>query len=388
MIGISKIAAYIPQRYVKMEDLALDRGDDPQKYLIGIGQKKMSVVGGNEDSISMALNSVRRLLDGMTQEEIAKIKLVIFATESSTDESKAGSLVLREYLGLPDNARYIELKEACYGATAGLEIAVDRVMLHPDEKVVVVASDIARYGLKSKGEVTQGAGSIAILVENKLNLAFEMISGASYYASSIPDFYRPTGESNAIVNGPLSNQTYLNFFKKVFTEFFENNSIAPCDLKLLNFHLPYTKIGIKALREIEPQISRNQYEEWERLFNSGKKLNALVGNIYTGSLYLNLLSNLYVENIKPGDLVGMYSYGSGSMGEFFVLKSTEILDLSPLRELLKSRQEVDVKSYEELYLQHSMDINQNWNSDGIRFSDFYLKEVKNGERIYQQATFD
>lgn len=52
-------------------------------------------------------------------------------------------------------------------------------------------------------------------------------------------------------------------------------------------------------------------------FTAAKELNANVGNIYTGSLYLSLLSLLENGRLKAGDLVGLFSYGSGAMAEFY-----------------------------------------------------------------------
>lgn len=42
-----------------------------------------------------------------------------------------------------------------------------------------------------------------------------------------------------------------------------------------------------------------------------------VGNIYTASLYMSLLSLLEVDQPKAGSLIGLFSYGSGAMAEFF-----------------------------------------------------------------------
>ena len=43
-----------------------------------------------------------------------------------------------------------------------------------------------------------------------------------------------------------------------------------------------------------------------------------VGNIYTGSLFLGLLSLLEnTDSLKAGDKIALYSYGSGAVAEFF-----------------------------------------------------------------------
>ncbi|SUP61086.1 Polyketide biosynthesis 3-hydroxy-3 -methylglutaryl-ACP synthase pksG [Weissella viridescens] len=67
-------------------------------------------------------------------------------------------------MGINRYARTIELKQACYSGTYGLMQARDYVTLHPKAKVLVIASDIARYGINTGGEVTQGAGAVAMLV--------------------------------------------------------------------------------------------------------------------------------------------------------------------------------------------------------------------------------
>lgn len=385
MIGISKISGYFPKRYLKMTDLALARNEDPQKYLIGLGQEKMAVVGGNEDSVSLGLNAVNRLIGDLNSKERDQIKMVIWATESSTDESKAGALALIDYLSLPANGRYFEIKEACYGGTAALALAFSQVALHPESKIIVVTTDIARYGLKTPGEVTQGAGSLALMVEDSPEVALIPFGQPAYYAQNIADFYRPQGQNAAIVQGPLSNQTYLSFFQQVFSDFFKKQTLTPADLKLINFHLPYTKIGLKALKSIESQVAAAKYTEWVNLFNQGKTLNAEIGNIYTGSLYLNLVENLQQGSLTSGDLLGMYSYGSGAQSEFFALKVQQMIDLSTITDLLLHREAITIEEYETLYQENNTKLNATFTNQGIRMGDFYLKQIKNGERIYAKA---
>src|SRR5699024_12304704 len=69
-------------------------------------------------------------------------------------------------LNIQPFARCIEMKEACYSATAAIQLAKDFLSNRPDKKVLVIASDIARYGLNSGGEPTQGAGAVAMLISH------------------------------------------------------------------------------------------------------------------------------------------------------------------------------------------------------------------------------
>ena len=43
-------------------------------------------------------------------------------------------------------------------------MAKEYVKNHPERKVLVIASDIARYSLASGGEVTQGVGAVAMMI--------------------------------------------------------------------------------------------------------------------------------------------------------------------------------------------------------------------------------
>ncbi|MBZ5797171.1 hydroxymethylglutaryl-CoA synthase, partial [Burkholderia contaminans] len=99
--------------------------------------------------------------------------MVIVATESGIDQSKAAAVFVHGLLGIQPFARSFEIKEACYGATAALHYAKLHVENSPESKVLVIASDIAKYGIETPGEPTQGAGSVAMLItQNPRMMAF------------------------------------------------------------------------------------------------------------------------------------------------------------------------------------------------------------------------
>ena len=150
-VGIDKINFYVPPYYVDMAELAQARKVDPNKFLIGIGQSEMAVSPKTQDIVTFAANAAKEIL---TTEDLSTIDMIIVGTESSIDESKASAVVLHRLLGIQPFARSFEIKEACYGATAAVQMAKNHVTLNPNSKVLVIASDIAKYGLNSGGEPT------------------------------------------------------------------------------------------------------------------------------------------------------------------------------------------------------------------------------------------
>ncbi len=195
--------------YISMYDLANARNEDPNKYLIGIGQKNQSVIPVTQDAVTMAANAAYPIICDCKND----IDLIIFGTESGVDNSKSAAIYLQNLLKLNSNARAFEIKQACYGATAGIQMAKDYVKAHPNSKALVVGSDVARYGLNTPGEVTQGGGAVAMIISaNPSILAFN--GDSSFHSEDIMDFWRPLNKTEALVDGHYSNNIYVDFFQK------------------------------------------------------------------------------------------------------------------------------------------------------------------------------
>lgn len=160
-IGIDKMAFATTNDYLDLVELAKERGVDPNKFTIGIGQDLQAVVPPTQDIVTLGATAAKKLL---TPELEKNISTVIVATESGIDNSKASAIYIKHLLGLSDFTRTVEMKEACYSATAAIQFAKGVVALNPQETVLVIAADIARYGLNTPGEVTQGAGAVAMLI--------------------------------------------------------------------------------------------------------------------------------------------------------------------------------------------------------------------------------
>ncbi|WEV51707.1 hydroxymethylglutaryl-CoA synthase [Lactobacillus sp. ESL0731] len=347
-VGIDQIGFYTPNKYVDMVDLAHARNEDVDKYLIGIGQSQMSVADQTQDAVSMGINATQYL----SQIDREQVGLLIFGTESGVDQSKSASLFVKSALNLAPEVRTFEVKEACFGMTAGVMIARDYVRLHPHHSAIVIGSDLARYGIGTSGEVTQGAGSVSLLIKANPRI-LTLNDGHSAFSQDINDFWRPNNSATALVDGKYSTQVYLDFFQRTFTDYQKLKKLQPSDFMALIYHLPFTKMGLKANRLAIADQDEATSELLSTNFTMAARYGRVVGNIYTASLYLSLLS-LLENSILPADaLIGLFSYGSGAMGEFFSGKTVanyeKMLNPAGTKKLLQRRQKLTIPEYEQIF---------------------------------------
>ena len=348
-IGIDKIGFHIPHYYVDMNDLAVARNVEPAKFTIGIGQDEMAVAPVTQDPVTLAANAALNILD---EEDIQAIDFVMFGTETGIDHSKSAGVYVHRLLGLQPNARTIEMKQACYGATAALQLAKGHIALNPESKVLVLASDIARYGLNTAGEVTQGAGAVAMLISaNPKIMTIE--NDSTFLTDDIMDFWRPTYSDIAYVDGKYSNEQYLAFVKHVWDKYKEETNLSLDDFTAICFHLPYTKMGVKALRTLLDEGNEATQERLQTNFDESIQYSRKVGNIYTASLYLGLISLLERKELEAGERIGLFSYGSGAVGEFFtgIIQENyrDHLNDHYHETLFSNRTRLSVEEYEEVF---------------------------------------
>lgn len=383
-IGIDKIGFYTPPYALSMEELAVARGIDPAKYTIGIGQSTMAVAPVTQDIVTMGANAALAILDDA---DLAAIDMVLVGTETGIDQSKSAAVYLQRLLGLSHRVRSVELKHACYGATAALQLAKGHIALHPESKVLVIASDIAKYGLNSGGEPTQGAGAVAMVVSaNPRILALD--DETSLFSDDVMDFWRPNYEAYPLVDGKFSNEQYIRFFAEVWRDYVGQTGRTFEDFEALCFHLPYTKMGMKALKPFLEELPEEEQERLTARYQESTIYNRHVGNIYTGSLFLSLISLLENSRVLiAGDRIGLFSYGSGAVGEFFSGTLVEGFDkqlrTDAHRALLDNRQQVSVEAYEALFTETIDDSgNQTFTTDDN--SPVILASVTNHQRQYQR----
>lgn len=394
-VGIEKIGIYIPKDYIRLSVLAEFRGVDPDKWNKGIGQDNMSVLPKDQDIISMGANACLKILDN---EDKAKIDQVIFATESSVDFSKASSTYIHNLLGIQEFAKSYEIKQACYSATAAIQLACDYVRLRPDRKILIIASDVSKYGLKTSGEVTQGAGAIALLISSKAKV-LEITNETVSYTENSFDFWRPSFSDYPYVEGKYSTQLYIDAFVKLVEEFDRRFPGVLNETEAIIYHLPFTRMGKKAIdfyRDILKEKGDKKslgllkkFDFWYENYEKSTIFSKEIGNIYTGSLYLSLLSLLMNGDLKDGDKIALFSYGSGSVAELYtgVLSDNykDFLYREDIDHLLSRRHELSVDEYEKNYfhLSYIEDVGNIFNKEEDAEEGFYLEKIEDSKRYYK-----
>ncbi|NNE27499.1 MAG: hydroxymethylglutaryl-CoA synthase family protein, partial [Saprospiraceae bacterium] len=448
-VGIEAISYYVPQLYLDLEDLADARGIEYLKLNKGLGLSKMAVPDVDEDAASFAANALLNIIieNHIDPRSIGRIYL---GTESALDaakptityaikavedklESKFGERCFK-------NCDVVDMTFACVGAVDAMHNSLDWVSNGSNRKAVVIASDIAKYDLKSTGEYTQGAGSVAVLITKDPGLL--TISPCWGVATrSVGDFFKPRrvfdkvgllvetaqilGRSitreyaeeilnnspskfwdavndkvelfkeEPVFDGPYSNECYKERIDEAFEHFnMQSNTNVIEDWQHLVFHLPYAFQARrmifskwlswskengdydKLLNEVGPP-NKDDMKSWLKAaskshiyksfvksrITSGERASSEIGNMYTASIFMSLLSVLSDAHEKGADLtnhkIGFFSYGSGSKSKVFEGEIQQgwqkKLRVRNLFDNLDTRTRIDMETYERLHNNMSID---------------------------------
>ncbi|WP_336733867.1 hydroxymethylglutaryl-CoA synthase family protein [Chryseobacterium sp. VD8] len=435
--GIEAASYYAPSLYLEIKDLAEKRGIEPAKLEKGLGLHKMGFPDVHEDAATFAAEALLKLIQdyNIDPKEISRIYL---GTESALDAAKPTASyamqmvekVLEKEFGerVFRNCDVVDMTFACIGAVDALHNSLDFVRANPDKKAVVIASDYAKYELASSGEYTQGGGAVAVLISSKPDL-IEIENNWGVATESVFDFFKPRRHfkkedlTNApesfpekieiftdepVFDGQYSNQCYQDRIREAYDHYKEITGLnKPYEnWKYLIFHLPYAFHGKRVFTEIyslenglsyqtpEEQKAVAKSEEYLQFINDkiekSQRASSEIGNMYTASIFMALLSALqtsFNENEElAGQQIGFLGYGSGSKSKVFAGKVSEnwkkVAEKWNLFESLKNRTAIDFETYEKLHrkqLQNS--VNENYKGFGLTSVELENPVLK-GARYY------
>ncbi|WP_459823763.1 hydroxymethylglutaryl-CoA synthase [Halorubrum luteum] len=390
---------------------APQKGDDPEKYTKGLGLHNSSFPDVYEDIVTMGANASKRLMDrkGLEPDDIGRIDV---ATESAFDHSKPVSTYIagcleQVYDGDFRHANKGERKFACVAGTQAIDDAYNwiRAERNRGRAALVIATDTALYARGDPGEATQGAGAVAMLIDEDPSIV-ELSTHQGYGSMDETDFLKPNQQFPS-VDGKRSMQVYLSRMREALEDY---QSVAGKvhleDFVYAPFHTPFPGMVRKAallayrhvIRDTEHEdalaerIGRQpreeefadreafeeairdhmddlktteEYQAWyDDVVEPTLGLSREVGNWYTGSVHIARASALRNAIDRDHDLVGeallVGSYGSGAQAEIHAetvregwREEIEALDID---EQLAARYDLSWDEYEDVHDVHEYDV--------------------------------
>lgn len=353
--GISSIGIHLPSLFMSVEELAKLRHIDPEKCTIGLGCNKMALCMDHDESVvDLAVEAAKRALSRWNG-DLNKIGLIAIGTESAIDMSRPMSAWVADKLGLTGAVRSYEVKHACYGGTLAVRQAVEWKLsgVSGNKAALVIASDVALYGPGELSEPTQGAGAIAMIIDEPTIAEIDPIS----YPWSKPafDFWRPVGDPYPTVEGRFSMRCYQEALLACFTQFIgnENPEKALEQFKAMCFHTPFPKMVKNAFMSLTKSFgwdNAKAEEVFRKQIYPTMEWNLLSGNSYTASLWIAVARALC--GLSEGEKVSAFSYGSGCGSELLLLRTGPLARegawAKDIEIDLQQRHEINAEAYEKL----------------------------------------
>lgn len=355
-VGIEKLRAYPGTLSLSMADLCRARDHDPGDIRDVLMIDERSLIPTWEDPVTMAVNAARPML---TEKDRGDIGLVVVASESGVDQEKPMSTWVHRYLGLPPSVRNLEVKHACYGATGALQLAVGWIAsgLAEGKKALVINTDLSRTHLGQPWEFVLGAAAVAVLVSDQPRVLEIELGKSGVHTDEVSDLTRPTARVET-GNSETSLLSYLEALEGAYDDYVRHAPpAADFDGYFARnvYHLPFGGMGFRAHKTL---LARNgslsRTEAWAHFAHKGLASLRFVrrmGGTYGASPFLGLMGLVEGdEQLRPGDRVGVFSYGSGSCGElwsgFVGPDARAAVGEARLCELLDARRRVTVDEYE------------------------------------------
>ncbi|BCR22093.1 hydroxymethylglutaryl-CoA synthase [Borrelia sp. HM] len=401
-VGISDIRVFLPLNCLDLRVLlenSLYNSDENffRKFNRAIEatlQKSFRFTNPHEDSVTMASSAVKLIFDN-NDLKLDKMRVFLGGTETGVDYAKSissyvyGALKLAG-IDLKNNFLNFQTQHACAGSVLALHSAASILShLNNSEYGIVFSSDIAHYNNLTTAEITQGAGATAVLIEQNPKVVSINLSEFGVYTDNVDDFFRPLGSIEAKVKGRYSIECYNKAYEEALLNFAYKKNISIKDLfskYRFILHVPFAKMPIDSMHYVlkkyysEEESECNAYLESIDFYDSVEAVKG-VGNLYTGSIFLSLMSYLkrvFAKKDISGDKILFCSYGSGNIMVIYELTvedgAQSVVKTWDIDKILSVKHDASYDEYIDFFENKIIP----GESEG-----FYLKEIReDGYRIY------
>ncbi len=302
MAGIISYGAYIPFYRLSRKEIGKAWGK-------GGGAGEKAVAGGDEDTITMAVEACYDSLRGMDAEKIDRL---YFASTTPPYVEKQSASIVSAALNLRKDINTFDIGHSNRSGTNGFTAALDAVASGNGQTALVTASDAQVAPGDSPNELIFGDGAAALVV------------GDTDVAVSIENTYSITSEfmdawrlpqdrhSQAWEDRFVRDKGYLRVLPEAVAGFMQKFGKSPKDFDRVVYNAPNGKTHSIAAKKMGFDYKEQVQEP----------LFANVGDTGAASAMMILVSCL--EQAKPGDRILLANYGDGA--DVFELLVTEQIE--------------------------------------------------------------
>lgn len=326
MVGIVSYGVYIPQSRIRIADIASAWKKNPDEVRQGLGVIEKSVPAGDEDAVTIALESAKSALSTVEGQNVS-IDVLLVGSESHPYAVNPTSTIVGEFLGLGNNYLAADLEFACKAGTAAMIAITGLVAAGHARLGMAIGADTAQSKPHDVLEYTSAAAGAAFILGGE-HLIAKLLADTSY-SSDTPDFWRRDGIRYPSHAGRFTGEpAYFAHVMGAANRLFDMTKSKPSDFDYCVFHMPNGKF---------PRlVAKRLGFSFEQLAPSLVVDN--IGNPYSASSMVGLATVLDIA--KPGEKIFMASYGSGAGSDAFVW---EVVKESKQKHTVKSQ--IEKKTY-------------------------------------------
>ena len=307
-VGIVGYGAYVPRYRIAAKEIAnVWTGGHG-----GVPVESKSVPGPDEDVITMSLEAARNAL-ARTDIAPSDLNAVWVGSESHPYSVKPSGTVVAEALGATPFVSSADFEFACKAGSEAMTAGMGLVGSGMGRYVLAIGADTAQGRPGDALEYTAAAGAAAVIIGSAAE-SVATIEETVSYVSDTPDFFRRADRPYPVHGNRFTGEpAYFNQVRNASQALMTQLGITPADVTYAVFHQPNARF---------PQVVAKQLGFSNEQITPGLLANT-IGNTYSAAAILGLCATLDIA--KPGDVIFMASYGSGSGSDAYLLRVTDAL---------------------------------------------------------------
>jgi hydroxymethylglutaryl-CoA synthase len=337
----------VPYHRVKPEAIHEVWKNTPFAAVARLGVKERSVLGADEDTLTLALDAATQALtvSGLPREQIGAL---ILGSQTAPYLTRPGAAFLVDGLGLPQQTFAADLQFSSKSGTSALLMGLAYVKAGMARAAIVVGADTLGPHVSpgDSSEYTAGSGAAAVVISGPGGLA--TILASSSCTSDTPDWFRLDGERYIRTGGAAMVNTGVGMRNHMLSAW---NSLAsaigtdPTQLQYLVTQQsdPKSSLGMaKALGFSEEQVQPGIFSD-------------RLGDCGSAAPFLGLVRVL--DQAESGAKIALVSYGAGAGSDAFLFETTDKVEgcSAQLEKSISRKTTVDYATYiklERKYLTH------------------------------------